>query len=652
MASSKISQHPVFKEFQTFIHYLPSLDDESGKFTYCLGQTQDGYCKDRKCRKYRKCRKHNAWGNHKQAEDLWKTFKGKEKCPDDLTFYEDVESFLRIVHCWRHLKVALPLFNNWMQHRADNLSCTSLPSTAPDSSLIDHDILPPLNPVVKDDTPRTPGTRLSSSLSYASDEASLPGTPDSDRVFDSPNDCYMTPFSSPPTADYTPQALKESGSSESDGFFLSPSRRLFGSPSSYVDKDNSTTDCDQKITSTVAIGATSTTVDAPGDIVKPGVVVETITEVNTISSQEHSKELPIMIKKEVNIEETTTKVSIAQANAPIADNPLVGYPTVGKCSPKRQGTLRGQWPFHKEIYKYLTATQLKEGIVYVLQHNEHNDIFKIGFSEHSVDERLKQPGNCYRGLYTSIYESDRFLAAQKAETLAQVFLRGMNPNITECYNCGKAHRELFKGNEETILSTVQTMVSFVNDRAYEEGEDGVWKLSVYAHKKINNMVRFSPMGFLGSEEPQEEPNSTQPKSESEDIIDAKSITVEHTSIVQATADIPIESTELDQSTSKPSALPKKSRPSLGTRFGELKNKIPGLSRESTPEVDKTQEPSKTSIFTEENIVGAFWFLIRDEDKPENCFEDEKGPRTWGSLFQGLGKVKNKFMEDFAKATAG
>jgi hypothetical protein len=419
-------------------------------------------------------------------------------------------------------------------------------------------------------------------LSYASDEASLPGTPDSDRVFDSPNDCSVTPFSSPPTADYyTPQALKESGSSDSDGFFLSPSRRLFESPSSFVDKDNSTTNCGQKITSTAAISATSTTVDAPGDIDKPGVVVETITEINTISSQEHSKELPIMTKKEVNIEETTTKVSIAQANAPVADNPPVGYPTVGICSPKRQGTLRGQGPFHTEIYKYLTATQLKKGIVYVLQHKEHDNIFKIGFSEHSVDERLKQSGNCYRGLYTPIYQSDRLFAAHKAEVLARVFLRGMNLNITECYNCGKAHRELFKGIKETILSTVQTMVGFVRDRAYELSEDGVWKLSVYAHNKVTNMVKFSPTGLLVSEESQEEPNNTQPKSESESksehTIDAKSITVEHTSIVQVAADIPIESTELDQSTSKPSALPKKSRPSLGTVFGKIKNKIPGLS---------------------------------------------------------------------------
>jgi hypothetical protein len=649
MASSEISQHPVFKELVTFIRYLPSLDDEPRKFTHCLSQTRGGN---------RKCHNPNAASKHKKAEDLWENFKGKEKCPNDLAFYEDVESFLKIVICGCHLKFALPLFNNWMQHRVDNLSCTSLPSTAPDSSLIDHDVLPPLNPFVKDDTPRTPGKRPSFSLSYASDEASLPGTPDSDRVFDSPNDCYMTPLSSPPTADYTPQALKESGSSDSDGFFLSPSRRLFKSPSSYVDKDNSTTDCDQKITSTVAISATSTTVDAPGDIGKPGVVVETITEVNTISSQEHSEELPIMIKKEVNIEETTTKVSIEQADAPAADNPLIGDTDVGKCSLKRQGTLRGQGPILVEIYKYLTATQLKEGVVYVLQHKEHDNIFKIGFSEHNVDERLKQSGNCYRGLYTSIYQSAKFRAAHKAEALAQVFLRGMNLNITECNNCGKAHRELFKGIKQTILSTVQTMVSFVDDGAYEKGEDGVWKLSAYAHKKVTNMVNFSPMGLLVSEEPHEEPSNTQPKSESESesesehTFDAKSITVEHTSIVQVAADIPIESTELDQSTSKPSALPKKSRPSFGTFCGKVKNKFSGLSRESTPEVDKTQESSKTSIFTEENFVKAAWCLIRDEDKPENCFEDGKGPRTWASLAQGIEKVKDKFKEDFAKATAG
>ncbi|KAH7262046.1 hypothetical protein BKA59DRAFT_462547 [Fusarium tricinctum] len=642
MASSEISQHPVFKEFVTFIRYLPSLDDAPGKFTRCLSQIQDVD---------RQCHRDNAVSKHKHAEDLWKSFKSKDKCPDDLTFYETVESFLAIVLCWQHLKIALPLFNNWKQHRIDNLSFTSLPSTAPDSSLINHDIMPRLGPFVEDDTPQTPGKRSSFTLSYASDEASLPGTPDSDRVFDSPNDHNITPFSSPPTADYyTPQALKGSGSSDSGGFFLSPSRRLFESPSSYVDNDNSTTDCDQKIASTVAISVTSTAVDAPGDVGKPGVVVETITEINTVSPQEISKELPVMIKKESSIEETTTNISITQANAPVADNPLVGDTAVGKCSLKRQGTLRSRGPILDEIYDYLTPIQLKKGIVYVLQHNEHADIFKIGFSEHSADKRLNQPGNCYRDFYKPIYESPRFFAAHKAEAIAMVFLRGVNLHIIKCYKCGKKHRELFRGDKEKVVGAVQAMVSFVRDGAYEKDKDGVWKLSAHANKK----VEFSPMGLLASEELQEEPESTQPKSESEseDTIDAKPITVEHTTTVQVAVDIPIESTEVDESTSKPPALPKKSRSSIGTFFGKVKNKISGPSRESTPEVEDAQEPSKTPMFTEENIVKTLWFLIPDQEKPENCFEDGKGPRTWGSLAKGFEKVTNKIKEDYVKARAG
>ncbi|CAJ0539451.1 Ff.00g070590.m01.CDS01 [Fusarium sp. VM40] len=642
MASSEIPQHPVFKEFVAFIRYLPSLGDESGKFAECLGHAE---------KENRKCHRPNAKTKQKDAEDLWKSFKGKDKCPDDLAFYENVEIFLTIVHCWDHIKDARPLFNNWKQHRVDNLSCTSLPSTSPDSSLIDHDILPPLVPFTKDDTPQTPRKRASFSLSYASDEASLPGTPDSDRVFDSPSDCNMTPFSSPPTADYySPQAWKESSNSGSDGFFLSPSRRLFESPPFYADKDNSATDCDQKITSTVAISTTSTAVDAPGDVGKPGVVVDTIIEINTASPQELSKEFPIMIKKEYSIEETTTNISITQANAPVADNPLAGDTAVGKCSLKRQGTLRGGGPILVEIYDYLTPIQLKKGIVYVLQHKEHADIFKIGFSEHSADKRLNQPGNCYRDFYKPIYESAQFFAAHKAEAIAMVFLRGMNLHITKCYKCGKKHRELFQGDKEKVVGTVQAMVSFVRDGAYEKDKDGVWKLSAYA----NNKVEFSPMGLLASEELQKGPESTQPKSESEpeDTIDAKPITIEHTTIVQVAVDIHIESTEVDESTSKPPALPKKSRPSIGTMLGKLKTKISGPSRESTPEVEDAQEPSKTPIFTEENIVKTLWFLIRDEDKPENCFEDGKGPRTWGSLAKGVDKVKDKLMGDYTKARAG
>ncbi|KAM0212923.1 hypothetical protein ACHAPA_011924 [Fusarium lateritium] len=640
MASSEITQHPVLQEFKTFISCVPSLDDKHSKFTHCLGWAKG---------EGRRCHHPNAEAKHKNAENLWETFKRKEECPYDLSFYEDIESFLEIVHCGCHVKIARSLFKNWKQHRVDNSSCTSLPSTAPDSSLIDHDILPPLSPFVEGDTPRTPGKRSSFSLSYASDEASLPGTPDLDRVFESPNACDITPFSSPLTTHYTPQALK-SGSSDSGGFFFSPSRRLFESPSSFINEDNSTTDYDQNITSTMAISATSTTVDAPGDIDKPSVVVDTITEINTRTSQEPSKELPIMIKKEVKIEETTTKVSIAQANGPAPGNPLVDS-AVGKCSSKRKGTGRGDGPFLVELYNYLTATQLKEGVVYVLQHNIHNDIFKIGFSEHSANKRLEQPRNCYRDLYTPIYESKRLTAAQKAEALAQVSLRRMNLNIIECYECGSAHRKLFQGPKEEILNTVQEMESFVRGGGYERHEDGKWKLSDHADEKVSNMVNLLLTGLLGSEESQEEPKNTQPGSESEEIMESKSIIVEHTPIVEV-ADIPIKSTEVDESTSKSSALPEIPGPSVGTRLGKLMNKIPGLSRESTPEVEDTQEPSKTLIFTEENTVRAFWGLIRDEDKPKDCFEDGEGPRTWKSLAKGFDKVKDKFKEDYAKARAG
>ncbi|KAM0254114.1 hypothetical protein ACHAP5_000100 [Fusarium lateritium] len=641
MASCEISQHPVLKEFKNFISCVPSLDDKPSKFTHCLGWAKG---------EGRRCHNPNAEAKHENAENLWETFKRKEKYPYDLSFYEDIESFLEIVHCGWHVKLARSLFNNWKQHRVDNSSCTSFPSTAPDASLVDHDILPPLSPFVEDDTPWTPGKRSSFSLSYVSDEASLPGTPDSDRVFESPNACDITPFSSPLTAYYTPQAMK-TGSSGSDGFFFSPSRRLFESPSSFVNEENSTTDYDQNVTSTLAISATPTTVDAPGDIDRPSVVVETITEINTITSQEPSKELPIMIKKEVNIEETTTKVSIAQANAPVPGNPLVDS-VVGKRSCKRKGTVRGDGPFLVKLYDYLTATQLKEGVVYVLQHSKHEDIFKIGFSEHSANKRLEQPGNCYRDLYNIVYESKRLIAAQKAEALAQVSLRRMNLDIIECYECGSAHRELFQGPKEEILKTVQDMESFVRGGSYERHEDGKWKLSDEADKNVSNMVNLLLKGLLVSEESQEEPKNTQPGSESEEIMESKSITVEHTSIVEVAGDIPIESTEVDESTSKPSALPETSGPSVGTRLGKLMNKIPGLSRESTPEVEDTQEPSKTPKFTEENFVKAVWYLIRDEDKPENSFENGEGPRTWKSLAKSLEKVKDKLKEDYAKARAG
>ncbi|KAM0344685.1 hypothetical protein ACHAPU_007280 [Fusarium lateritium] len=651
MASSGISHYPVLEELKLLVDVFPDVD-KPRMFAYCLAKNA-GNGQD--------CGNKLSKSRGDAAKGLWECFQGMKECPYTPSFYEDVNLFLKTVHCSRHYeKQALPRFNDWKQRRGALSEASSIrisnSERVSDSPPTYCNNMSPPSPSAEKDTPETPRKTPSFGRSYASSEASLPSTPYSDRVFDSsPIDCDITPFSSPPTADETLETARKSPNFDSGSFFSTPTRRVFASPSSSVDEDKLIAGDDEKSVFSVTDSATSTNLGALFDNGKPDAIVESTTEVIVTSSLELSNELPIMTKKEVSVEKTVTSASIALADGHV--NPHLVSTPVGICNLKRTATMRDFTPIIKELYNYLTTYQVSNpGILYVLQHMEHKDVFKVGFTTETAAKRLNQSGNCCRGFYEIIYESQGgFFAAKKAEILAHKVLNPYKLNLVECENCEKGHRELFTGSKETIVNQVKAIENFIRLKPYVESDDGVWRFSVEEEHRMNNTRGFSHAALQAYfEEAEQRLNVVQ--ASSGETLDTKSVTATQTTAVEVLTDVPIKSTEPEESTDEASA-PQKA--SLGTRFGEATkkfgnsaNKLFRRSRDPTPEAENTQRSSKTSARIEENLVMLLWDIIPDNNKPENCFKDEERPRTFDSLVKGFTQMRAKFMEDFAKAKAG
>ncbi|KAF5665855.1 hypothetical protein FHETE_6494 [Fusarium heterosporum] len=630
MAYSNISQHPVFEELRLLVDFFP-LPDEPPQFTFCL------------------------------VDGLWGGFRGMKECPFTPSFYQDVNHFLEIMHCRWHREKALARFNDWKQRRGalSEASPTGISNSesAFDSSQTYNTNTSPSSSLAQQDTPKTPRKTPSSNWSYDSSETSLPSTPHSDRVFDSsPVDYDITPFSSPLTAYETPEIVEKSQSFDSGSFFSTPTRRSFASPSSTNDEDKLIAGDVEKYASSVADSATSTNLNASFDKGKPDTIVKSTTEVIVTSSPALSSKLPIMTNQEVSIEKTVTKVSIAQADGHV--NPHLVSTPVGICNLKRTTTMRNFAPIVTELFTYLTAHQVKnKGILYVLQHQTHRDVFKVGFTTGTATERLNQSGNCCHGFYERVYESnDKFFAAKKAESLALKVLTPYKLDIVECNNCEQGHRELFTGSGETIVNQVKTIENFIRLKPYVEGDDGVWRFSVEEEHRLNNTRGFSRDALQAYFEEAEQRLNVVP-ADSGEVLDTKPVTTTtQTTVVEIMADVNIKSTEPEELTDQASAPQKVSKQSWGTRLGEVKRKVGDhknkffrRSRESTPEADSTQESSRTSAKIEENVVTFLWDIIPDNNKPETRLKDEEKPRTFDSLVKGFAQIGTKFKEDFVKA---
>lgn len=123
-------------------------------------------------------------------------------------------------------------------------------------------------------------------------------------------------------------------------------------------------------------------------------------------------------------------------------------------------------------------TMAKEGIVYVLEHNNIPGIFKIGFSEKSAQQRHGQYGNCYAVDTNVLYKGPGkwFAGARQAERIAHAVLHHKNIQVRDCPHCkgkkmkGKqnndSHKEWFHTSREDALATVEVVEMWLQMPAY------------------------------------------------------------------------------------------------------------------------------------------------------------------------------------------
>ncbi|ETS03830.1 hypothetical protein M419DRAFT_74794 [Trichoderma reesei RUT C-30] len=180
----------------------------------------------------------------------------------------------------------------------------------------------------------------------------------------------------------------------------------------------------------------------------------------------------------------------------------------------RNGSVRDHSPVFQIISSHPTPEKMREGVVYILEHNENPSLFKIGWSSKSAKERLHQPNNCYGTNTKVIYETKRFAGAPHAERISQIILRHANICVIECAQCKGGHREWFAASRETVRETVMSVEEFVQMPAYTL-QDGEYKLSQEAYDRVvKQMCNFSvlKLGELirGPKEIVEEEESTLP----------------------------------------------------------------------------------------------------------------------------------------------
>ena len=167
---------------------------------------------------------------------------------------------------------------------------------------------------------------------------------------------------------------------------------------------------------------------------------------------------------------------------------------LGMAELARKGSVRDGSKIFSEMHKPLTPIQQKEGIVYVLRNTAKNNLFKIGFSTTTAEDRLNQNGNCLKtnADVEILYETHGgpFFAAHKAERLAQTVLKNHNLLIKKCDKCEGGHKEWFQAPEKVVMNAVQSMEGFVRLPAYVEAADGDWKLSDAGFKVVKAMCHL------------------------------------------------------------------------------------------------------------------------------------------------------------------
>lgn len=163
---------------------------------------------------------------------------------------------------------------------------------------------------------------------------------------------------------------------------------------------------------------------------------------------------------------------------------------VGVCDFGRNGSFRNDSQVYNEMHKRLTEKDMEEGVVYILQKNGYNDLFKVGWTKATAAERQGQRNNCYGIDTTVIYESQTLFAfARRAESISHKMLHRTRLQVTRCCHCDGKHREWFRGSEVEVRQAVSVAEMLMRIPGYTM-QEGVMKLSPEAYVMIQGMSRL------------------------------------------------------------------------------------------------------------------------------------------------------------------
>jgi Zn ribbon nucleic-acid-binding protein len=249
----------------------------------------------------------------------------------------------------------------------------------------------------------------------------------------------------------------------------------------------------------------------------------------------------------------------------------------------RSGSFRDSSPVYREIHRPLTGQDMSMGIVYILQQNRCDDLFKIGWTRFTTAERQRHHNNCYSIDSKVIYESDaHFQAARRAESLCHRILRHKNVRVKECKHCGGGHREWFTASGEEVRRTVSIIEALVRLPAYVL-QNGKMRLSPQAYVLIEGMSKFN-LDKLG----ESLGRSVQDSFASESTLLSPTETLQDAAEIALNPDQPLASIEDGSPQSPPGSAADAATPvTLGAMFGMLGINAKGFwenrARTSTPE---------------------------------------------------------------------
>ncbi|PNP56796.1 hypothetical protein THARTR1_03492 [Trichoderma harzianum] len=453
--------------------------------------------------------------------------------PDTESFYDKMETFITYSHCKRwHRQRALDAFAEWKRERIANKSTSrqrptpiarqrvSSTLSTPSVQSMSTSTIQPITAAALQLVPSTPTRFVPSSASATSDDDNsfVDSIAESRSV--SSNTTFMSSLPNTPQRNGTLSRFNiEDVAEEEPVIEAIPEGDI-------VIEDN--------VYEEAAV--------VVQDIVEQDIVEEAVVEEETV--RDHIIVLDIK-------QEDDAEISIGR-NAPMSEreeshegenNVIQGLGITGI---HRSGSIRDHSPVFQVISCHPTPEKMKEGVVYILEHQENPSLFKIGWSSKSAEERLHQPNNCY-GINTKIiYETKRFIGAPQAERIAQVILRHVNIRVLECFHCQGGHREWFIAPRETVRETVMHVEEFLQMPAYTL-QNGEYKLSPEAYDRVVKQMCDFSVTRLGElmRGPKESHKET-----------------------QTTADTPIETilTPLAQITDEPEEI---SRPNTSNRLSEV-----------------------------------------------------------------------------------